>query len=107
LSNEIFGTVYWDEANSVLTGGVIDFGLLGMIVYPLLIAVVLRTFFEFCQRIFPTFVVTFVIVAAIGILLQPESALTDYFLIIRNGLLFGSVVWFFIALPAFRLRRTA
>jgi hypothetical protein len=38
-------------------------------------------------------------------LLQPENSITDYFILIRNGLLFGTVVWFFIALPAFRLRK--
>jgi hypothetical protein len=105
LDNELFGSSYLDEANSILTGGATDFGLLGMIAYPLLICWVVRSFFEFLGQALPTFVATFIITAAMGGLLQPESAITAYFVLIRNGILFGSVVWFFMALPAFRLSK--
>lgn len=103
LANELFGSAYIDEANSILTGGAVDFGLLGMVIYPLVISLILRSFFEFIGQALPTFVATFIIFAGFSALLQPETQITDYFLIMRNGLLFGSVVWFFIALPAFRL----
>ena len=105
LADELFGSAYEDEANSILTGGVIDFGMPGMILYPLLIAFMLRYFFEFIGQSLPTFVVVFTIYGSFSALLQAENNLTDYFIVIRNGLLFAMVVWFFIALPAFRLRK--
>jgi putative exporter of polyketide antibiotics len=64
----------------------------------------LRLFFEFVGQALPTFVATFIIFAGLAALLQPETQITDYFLIIRSGLLFGTVVWFFIAMPAFRFK---
>jgi hypothetical protein len=105
LANELFGTVYGDEGNSILTGGVIDFGLAGMVAYPLLIAFMLRAFVEFAGQTMPTFVATFMIFSAFAGLLHPEIGVTEYFIVIRNGLLFSTFVWFFIALPAFRLRK--
>ncbi len=105
LSNELFGTTYGDEANSVLTTGAIDFGALGMIVYPILIVGGLRILVEILSESLPTFVAVFVIIGTIGRILEPENTVTDYFIIIRNGILFGTVVWFFIALPAFKLRK--
>jgi hypothetical protein len=105
LSNTLFGTTYYDEANSVLTAGALDFGMLGIVFYPLLLTVMLRSFFEFISQSLPTFAAALIIIAGIAQLLQPETNMDAYFIIMRNGLLFGSVVWFFIALPAFRLRK--
>ncbi len=104
LDDELFGSTYLDEANSMLTGGATDFGLLGILAYPLLFAFMLRLFIEFIGESLPTFVAVFIIFAMFSSLLEPENAMTDYFIIMRNGLLFGTVVWFFIALPVFRLR---
>jgi hypothetical protein len=105
LSDEIYGTTYLDEANSVLTAGALDFGTLGMIVYPVVLALLLRFFFEFIGQSLPTFVATIIIIAGFGEILEAEDNLVAYFIIMRNGLLFGSIVWLFIAMPALRLRK--
>jgi hypothetical protein len=105
LDNELFGSTYFDEANSIFTAGATDFGLLGIIAYPLLLCWVFRSFFEVIGQSLPTFVATFIILAGINGLLQPETGITSYIIDMRNSLLFGAVVWFFIALPAFRLRK--
>lgn len=105
LDNQLFGSTYLDEANSIFTAGATDFGLLGIVVYPLLLCWVTRGFFELIGQGLPTFVATFIILAEVNGLLQPENNITSYIIYMRNGLLFGAVVWFFIALPAFRLRK--
>jgi hypothetical protein len=105
LDNELFGSTYLDEANSIFTAGATDFGLLGIIAYPLLLCWVVRSFFELVGQALPTFVATFIIFAGINGLLQPETGITSYIVDMRNGVLFGAIVWFFIALPAFRLRK--
>jgi hypothetical protein len=45
LANEHFGLPVFDDANSLFTGGLIDFGLLGLIAYPLIACFIARGFF--------------------------------------------------------------
>ncbi len=104
LANEIFGSNYIDEANSILTTGAVDFGLWGVLIYPLLAVLMIRVLFEFVGEAMPLFASCFVILASFSTLLEPELMVSSYFLIIRNSLFFGSVVWFIISLPEFRVR---
>ncbi len=104
LANETFGSNYIDEANSVLTTGAVDFGIWGIFLYPLGLVIMVRALFEFVGEVMPVFASSFVIIASFATLLEPEIAVTSYFLIYRNGLLFGSVVWFIMSMPEFRIR---
>ena len=104
LVNSLFGTDFIDEANSVLTAGAVDFGVLGVLIYPLLAAFMFRAFFEFLGEFMPSFAACFVIIASFTDILEPENTLTAYFVVIRNGILFGGVVWFIMSLPEFRIR---
>ena len=104
LANSLFGSNYTDEANSVLTTGAVDFGLWGVLFYPLLAALMVRVFFEFVAESLPVFASCFVILASFTTLLEPEVMVSTYFLIIRNGIFFGSFVWFVMALPEFRVK---
>lgn len=104
LANELFGSEYLDEANSVLTAGAVDFGVAGILIYPLLFVLILRLFFEFLAGALPVFASCFVILASFSVILEPENVVTAYFVVIRDGILFGSVVWFIMSLPEFRIR---
>ncbi len=104
LANELFGSTYIDEPNSILTAGAVDFGVWGMLIYPLLCAFMIRIFFEALSNSLPVFASCFVIIASFSTVLEPEIAADSYFLIIRNGILFGSVIWFIMSLPEFRVR---
>ena len=104
LANELFGSTYTDEANTILTTGAVDFGIWGMLLYPLLIAAMLRLFIEFVSESLPVFVSCFIILASFSTVLEPELAAVAYFLILRNGIMFGSIVWFLMSLPEFRIK---
>ncbi len=104
LANELFGANYIDEANSILTAGAVDFGIWGMFAYPLLVVLMIRVFFEYFSQAVPVFASCFVIVASFSILLEPELAADSYFLVIRSGILFGTVVWILMSLPEFRVK---
>ena len=104
LANSLFGSNYIDEANSVLTTGAVDFGLWGVLIYPLLFVLMIRLLFEFIGEAMPTFAACFIILASFSTLLEPELMVTSYFLIIRNSLFFGSFVWFIMSLPEFRVK---
>ena len=104
LANATFGTSYLDEANSVFTAGALDFGIWGVLIYPLIAALIFRLFFELIAESMPVFAACFVILASFSTVLEPENTVTSYFVIIRNGIVFGSVVWFIMSLPEFRVR---
>ena len=104
LADQLFGANYTDEANSVLTAGAVDFGVWGVFAYPLLVVLVLRVFFEVFGETMPVFVSCFVILAACSRLLEPETTVTSYIIIFRNSIVFGSLAWFIISLPEFRIK---
>ncbi len=104
LVNSLFGTDFLDEANSIFTAGAVDFGVFGVLVYPLVAAFLFRAFFEVVGELMPTFAACFVILASFTDILEPENTVTAYFVIIRNGVLFGGVVWLIMSLPEFRVR---
>ncbi len=104
LANQLFGTSYLDEANSVLTAGAVDFGIWGVFLYPLIAVLVFRLFFEFIAEAMPSFAACFVILSSFATILEPENTVTAYFVIVRNGIIFGGAVWFIMALPEFRIK---
>lgn len=104
LANDLFGSNFPDEANSVFTAGAVDFGVWGMLFYPLFFAVVMRFFMELVAETLPVFVSCFIVLATFTSLLEPEIAVTSYAIMIRDGLSFGLGVWFIHSLPEFRFR---
>jgi hypothetical protein len=104
LANRVFGSTFGDEANSILTTGAVDFGFWGILFYPLVIIAMLRIFLEIVAEYLPVFVSCFIIIASLNTMLEPEIATTSFFLIIRNGIIFGSVIWFVMSLPEFRIK---
>ncbi len=104
LANQIFGSNYTDEANSVYSAGAVDFGIWGVFLYPILAAVFFRTAFELISEVMPVFASCFIVLGAFASILQPENTLTSYFVIVRNGVFFGGAVWFIMSLPEFRIK---
>lgn len=104
LTNELFGSNYLDEANSLYTAGAVDFGLWGVLLYPILAVVFFRGVFELVSEAMPVFAACFIVLGAFADILQPENTLTAYFVIVRNGIFFGGGVWFIMSLPEFRIK---
>lgn len=104
LADTLFGASYTDEANSILTAGVIDFGVWGILAYPLCVVLMIRVFFEIFSESVPLFASCFVIIASFATILEPETAADTYFLVVRSGILFGTVVWIVMSLPEFRVK---
>lgn len=104
LANTLYGSDYQDEANSVLTAGAVDFGMWGIFLYPLIAALIIRLFFEAIGETIPIFASCFIIIASFATILEPETDVTAYFIMMRNGLLFGAGIWALMALPEFRVK---
>ena len=104
LADMKWGFGYIDEANTVLTAGATDFGILGMLVYPLLIVLLLRVVLEWTQSFMPTFAAIMIALALLYEALLPEQSLAGYFGQVRNGLIFAGLLYVLSALPKFQIR---
>jgi len=107
LANTQFHFAYSDQPNSIYSAGALDFGFLGMVFYPVLVAVLFRAMAEFVRINMPETVSIIVILALLFNALMTEGGLVGRFLTIRNSLLFSGVLWLFFKMPAFSMSRQA
>ncbi len=105
FADELFGLTYGDAANSILTNGAVDFGLLGVIAYPLLIVVIMRISIEVFSRFLPPLPMSIIMLGATFTMLQTETSTTAYFVSIRNEIIFAIVLFTYTRLPRFGFRR--
>jgi hypothetical protein len=104
LANMKWGFTYLDEANSILTAGAADFGIIGVFLYPLLVVLLMRMTLEWLQFVMPTAGAAMIALAFIFQMLISEGTPADYLLQIRNGLILAALFYLFSALPKFRWR---
>jgi hypothetical protein len=103
LADQLFGYGFGDQANSILTAGAIDFGLAGLLLYPLLLVGCTRILFELLARFFTTVPLMFIALSFIYSSLQTEASITGYLETLRVSLFFGLVIAGFLATPKFKL----
>jgi hypothetical protein len=104
LTDRLFGFSYGDQANSLLTAGATDFGLLGVIAYPLIVAWILRTTIEFVSWRLNQGSTLLIILAVIFLSIQTEDSLTGYVNSLFYGLIFSLGFVVFFSLPHIRLK---
>jgi hypothetical protein len=100
IADTQFNFAYKDEANSLYTAGAIDFGLWGMIIYPILIWILFRGVAEIVRINLPEMVSTIIILALLYNSLITEAGLWVHLLTIRDSLLFSIFLWAFFKAPA-------
>lgn len=88
LANPELGLPITDAANSLLTAGMTDFGLLGMIGYPMGMITLLMAGVRLCRHADPLVYGLSVLIAFITIA-NIESTVTNYLIAIRIMFLFG------------------
>ena len=105
LANDQFGSHFPDQANSILTAGVVDFGMLGLLIYPLVFILLFRFYIEVVSDAMPAFPACFIVLLLIGTLLEPEIDVASYFIAMRDGILVGAGVWALNAIPRLQLTK--
>lgn len=105
VANMTFHFAYRDEANSIYSAGAIDFGIWGMILYPIIISALYRGVAEFARVGLSEIVATLVILVLIYNSLTTEAGLWVRFLAIRDALLASALLWVFFKVPALSLAR--
>jgi len=103
VANMTYHFAYIDEANSIYSGGAIDFGIWGMILYPIIVSALFRVVAEVARVNLPEVVATLVILILIYSSLTTEAGLWVRFLAIRDALLSSALLWIFFKVPAFSL----
>jgi hypothetical protein len=92
IANPHFGLPMTDEANSVVTAGLSDFGLLGAFIYPMALAALCSALLRATRRL-PDAVHLLVAVAMLNTLLNVEGSVADYFNIIRSLAIYLAMGW--------------
>jgi hypothetical protein len=103
--DRLFGYGFDDEPNSILTNGATDFGFPGAIIYPLLLAYILRVYLEFISWHSIPLASTILAFALVYSSLQAENSLTEYFGSMIHGALFVIFLAIFFSLPRIQLQR--
>ncbi|MGH9607928.1 MAG: hypothetical protein ACRD3N_19750 [Terracidiphilus sp.] len=92
LANEHFGLYDSDDANSILTSGIIDFGLVGVMLYPLLLCVAYRWIFSFLRAWVDEEGLLLAVLYILFVFLQTEAAVSSYIIWARD-LIIAVCIW--------------
>ncbi len=106
LDDELFGLTYRDASNSILTNGATDFGLLGIIAYPMMIVVLFRFSINVFSRFLPPLSLTIITLGILFSLLQTENAVSAYLDTLRSAVIFAIVLLIYSRIPRIQLRST-
>lgn len=101
VANDQFNLAFGDEANSTATAGAIDFGLWGIIVYPIFVCVLFRLLAEFLGGILPAMATAFLMLPLIFNLLMTEAGLWIHLVALRDCLTFAVLLVLFSRMPRF------
>jgi hypothetical protein len=96
LANEHFGLPDSDDANSILTGGIIDFGLAGVLVYPLLVCFLTRLLLRLASGVLNIEGQIVLILSAMTAFMSVEVEVGDYVMEWRNMAILA-VIWGLLA----------
>ncbi len=93
LANPNFGLIVKDEANSVLTTGVSDFGLAGALVYPVGFCLAVSFFVRRWNSKVPEAIRLLTILAIINLMWQTETGSAAYLVLCRNLVILLPALW--------------
>jgi hypothetical protein len=88
LAGQIFGTQFPDSATSVLTGGALDFGFVGAVLYPLAAALLMTVFLDVLARVSRPVTSTVVSLAGLYVMLDAQAGAGESIAFIRNTMLY-------------------
>ncbi len=104
IASEQFGRNYPDQSNSLMTAGVIDFGLVGAIVYPLVFVFAASFGIHWIRDALEHEIFVYGLMVALLSTIATEMTLTGYVGSIRNTFILAVGLYAILRLPSFRLR---
>lgn len=104
LASETFHVFYPDLANSLFTAGALDFGIWGIMVYPIVTLLLFSAFLRLAITYSSPEVYLFGLVAFMDIAMAAEVQLAGYLGIMRNLLIFAAFLYVASRLPVLKWR---
>ena len=92
VANPEFGLLPVDEANSLMTAGISDFGMIGTFLYPIAIPLLFSFLIRVCMARSPEFMRFIATMLALWALFQTEMAVTGLVVLMRNTIIL-LLVW--------------
>ncbi len=105
LASETFGEFYPDEPNSLFTLGAVDFGVWGVMIYPIVILLLFSGFIRLVGAYLSCEVFLYGISLFATTALTAELELTNYLIDIRDLITFAFFLYLVSKLPSFKLTR--
>lgn len=107
LASKTFHVFYTDQPNSIFTAGALDFGVWGVMVYPIAMILILSIFLRLGATYFSYDVFLFGLLLFLYTVISAELQMQSYFLVMRNMLAFGMLFYIVSKLQVFQLGHTA
>lgn len=104
LASHTFHVFYPDQPNSTFTAGALDFGVLGVLTYPFFVVMLCSIVERFTIGNFSYELAVFGACLFLQTLVAPEVILNGYFVVVRNLIAFGMLLYFLSKLPSFQFR---
>lgn len=102
LASRTFHVFYPDESNSLFTAGALDFGLWGVLLYPILTILIFSYFLRLLMTYFSFEIYVFAIALFVLTAIAAEGQLNVYFGVMRDMLTFAVFLYLVSKLPIFR-----
>ena len=93
IANPQFGLPVNDDANSLVTSGISDFGVIGAFMYPVLISLVASVLLRIVSKRVPEVVKLIVLLMFASVMIQSENELAEYFNLFRQTVIFVFLCW--------------
>ncbi|MDG7000561.1 MAG: hypothetical protein JRN15_15815, partial [Nitrososphaerota archaeon] len=102
LASQTYHLFYPDESNSIFTAGALDFGLWGVLIYPIAVVMLCSFIQRMASAYFSYEVAVFGFILFLLVMIAPEHQLGAYFVAIRNLLAFSGFVYILSKMPSFQ-----
>jgi len=107
IASEQFDRNYSDQANSLLTAGVIDFGLAGVVVYPLVLVFCMSVLVRWLRNFMDREMYIYGLIIALMFTIATEIDLGGFEVGMRNVIIISIGIYLLLRLPSVRLRAEA
>lgn len=104
IASEQFNRNYPDQANSLMTAGVIDFGLAGVMVYPLVVVFCMSYVVRTLKKLMDHEIYVYGFVISLMFSIATEVTLTGFEVAIRNIVIIAIGLYVLLRLPSFRIK---
>jgi uncharacterized membrane protein len=104
IASEQFNRDYPDESNSLITAGVVDFGLAGVMIYPLALVFCMSYALRWLRKALDHEIFVYALIMGLMATIATEVELTGYVVTMRDMFVIAAGLYVLLRLPSIRLK---